>query len=137
MKRYLGCLFLFMGISAACFVTGALMRVQHGKEESILAAESSLRAREQQIEEMTRGVPAANREEIRPETEERAEPACEYYLVCEDGFLLVFQKDRETICLYTHIPITDLPVKEQEKVREGIGFSSMIEVMNYLESYTS
>jgi formate-dependent nitrite reductase membrane component NrfD len=54
MKRYLGCLFLFMGISAACFVTGALMRVQHGKEESILAAESSLRAREQQIEEMTR-----------------------------------------------------------------------------------
>jgi hypothetical protein len=113
------------------------MRVQHGKEESILAAESSLRAREQQIEEMTRGVPAANRVELRPEIEERDDLACEYYLVCEDGFLLVFQKDRETICLYTHIPITDLPVKEREKVREGIGFSSMIEVMNYLESYTS
>lgn len=61
----------------------------------------------------------------------------EYYLVAEDGFLLVFLKDRKTICLYTHLPLMDFSVSEQERLREGIWFSSMIEVFNYLESCTS
>ena len=61
----------------------------------------------------------------------------EYYLVAEDGFLLVFLKDRKTICLYTHLPLVDFSVSEQERLREGIWFSSMIEVFNYLESCTS
>ena len=33
----------------------------------------------------------------------------EYYLVAEDGFLLVFLKDQKTICLYTHVPLMDFP----------------------------
>lgn len=60
-----------------------------------------------------------------------------YYLVAEDGFLLVFLKDRKTICLYTHMPLMDFSASEQERLREGIWFSSMIEVFNYLESCTS
>lgn len=70
------------------------------------------------------------------------EPAAErplerYYLVSETGFLLVFAEDMSTICLYTHIPITDFPEKEQDRLREGIWFPSMLEVFHYLESYTS
>ena len=61
----------------------------------------------------------------------------EFYLVSEDGFLLVFGKDRETICLYTHIPLMDFPETEQERLREGIWFSDMMDVIHYLESFTS
>lgn len=61
----------------------------------------------------------------------------EYYLVAEDGFLLVFLKDQKTICLYTHVPLMDFPQEEQERLREGIWFSSMMDVFHYLESYTS
>ena len=68
---------------------------------------------------------------------ENGEAEQSYYLVAEDGFLLVFLKDRKTICLYTHMPLMDFSVSEQERLREGIWFSSMIEVFNYLESCTS
>lgn len=61
----------------------------------------------------------------------------EYFLVSEAGFLLVFCSDRSTICLYTHIPITDFPQKERERLMEGMWFSSMMDVYHYLESYTS
>ena len=64
-------------------------------------------------------------------------PLEQFYLVSETGFLLVFSQDQSTICLYTHIPITDFPEKEQERLREGIWFPSMMEVFQYLESYTS
>ena len=57
--------------------------------------------------------------------------------MAEDGFLLVFARDKKTICLYTHIPITDFPLREQGRLREGIWFSDMMEVFHYLESYTS
>ena len=51
--------------------------------------------------------------------------------------MLVFGKDRETICLYTHIPLMDFPESEQERLREGIWFSDMMDVIHYLESFTS
>lgn len=51
---------------------------------------------------------AMNQEQIKPILESQS-PAEEYYLVAESGFLLVFCSDRSTICLYTHIPVTDFP----------------------------
>lgn len=42
-----------------------------------------------------------------------------------------------SICLYTHMPVTDFPEEERGRLMDGIWFSSMIEVFNYLESYTS
>ena len=79
---------------------------------------------------------AMNQEQVKPILES-VSPAEEYYLVSESGFLLVFCSDRSTICLYTHIPITDFPEKEREKLMEGIWFPSMMDVYHYLESYTS
>ena len=35
------------------------------------------------------------------------------------------------------IPITDFPEEEQDRLRAGIWFSSMMDVFHYLESYTS
>lgn len=60
-----------------------------------------------------------------------------YCLVAEDGFLLVFAKDRNAICLDTHMPLAEFPEKEQERLMDGIWFSTMIEIFNYLESYSS
>ena len=75
-----------------------------------------------------------NQKQVEPIAETGLE---QFYLVSETGFLLVFSQDQSTICLYTHIPITDFPEKEQDRLREGIWFPSMMEVFHYLESYTS
>ena len=80
---------------------------------------------------------AMNQEQVKLPILESVSPAEEYYLVSESGFLLVFCSDRSTICLYTHIPVTDFPEKEREKLMEGIWFPSMMDVYHYLESYTS
>lgn len=66
-----------------------------------------------------------------PDGEER------YCLVAEDGFLLVFAKDKDAVCLDTHMPLVEFPEKEQERLMEGIWFSTMMEIFNYLESYSS
>ena len=42
-----------------------------------------------------------------------------------------------TVCLYTHIPVTDFPESERARLMEGIWFSDMMDVYHYLESYTS
>ena len=60
-----------------------------------------------------------------------------YFLVSESGFLLVFCSDKSTVCLYTHIPVTDFPESERARLMEGIWFSDMMDVYHYLESYTS
>ncbi|NBH72476.1 hypothetical protein D3Z51_10685 [Clostridiaceae bacterium] len=134
MKRYMICLFLFVGVSAACLTAGYFLTRQHQNA-------SSFQSEETEIEtigtaEVTQSAPenlaAANRSQVLHQTK-----AEEFYLVSEDGFLLVFGKDKETICLYTHIPLHDFPEREQERLREGIWFPSMMEVIHYLESYTS
>lgn len=60
-----------------------------------------------------------------------------YCLAAEEGFLLVFMKDRTNVCLDTHMPLSEFPIEEQEKLMDGIWFSTMMDVFNYLESYTS
>lgn len=76
-------------------------------------------------------------EEIPLETQTEAAPETQYCLVAEDGFLLVFAKDRYTVCLDTHMPLSEFPETEQQKLLEGIWFSTMLEIFNYLESYSS
>ena len=68
---------------------------------------------------------------------EKREEEGTYCLAAEDGFLLVFVDERSNVCLDTHMPLSEFPVEEQEKLMEGIWFPTMMEVLNYLESYTS
>ncbi len=134
MKRFRICLFLFVGACVACLGIGFVMTRQYRQERQPETAVSVEQEAASETETAPESAEAANRGQVSHELQTAGE---EYYLVCEDGFLLVFLKDRKTICLYTHIPILEFPEKEQERLREGIWFGSMIEVFNYLESYTS
>ncbi|MDO5406157.1 MAG: hypothetical protein Q4F28_02360 [Eubacteriales bacterium] len=143
MKKYSICLYVFLAASLICLTIGYLARVNslraegagrdgRGPEhvEEYRDEESGLTAGEPQT--MAEDQMAANGEQVEHRMVQE-----EYYLVAEDGFLLVFLKDKETICLYTHVPIMDFPAAEQDRLREGIWFPSMMEVFQYLESYTS
>ena len=136
MKRYMICLFLFVGVSGACLVTGYFLTREYRNNMAETKTETSgeIRGTEAETETVVENLAAVNREQVQHQADE---VQGEFYLVSEDGFLLVFGKDKTTICLYTHIPLIDFPEGEQERLREGIWFSDMMEVIYYLESYTS
>ena len=136
MKRYMICLFLFVGVSGACLVTGYFLTREYRNNMAETKTETSgeIRGTEAETETVVENLAAVNREQVQHQA---VEVQGEFYLVSEDGFLLVFGKDKTTICLYTHIPLMDFPEGEQERLREGIWFSDMMEVIYYLESYTS
>lgn len=136
MKRYMICLFLFVGVSGACLVTGYFLTREYRNNMAETKTETSgeIRGTEAETETVAENLAAVNREQVQHQADE---VQGEFYLVSEDGFLLVFGKDKTTICLYTHIPLIDFPEGEQERLREGIWFSDMMEVIYYLESYTS
>lgn len=60
-----------------------------------------------------------------------------YCLVAEEGYLIVYDSDKETVNLFTHMPLTEFPIREQERLMEGIWFPTMAEIFSYLESYSS
>ena len=134
MKQYLYFLLLFLGASAVCLAVGyGATRLQSREEavpNTVLATET---VREPYLAEEAEPAPESGEEseEAGSDLENR------YYLVVEDGFLLVFPRDGDRVCMYTHVPITDFPESEQERLRAGIWFSSMLDIFNYLESYTS
>ncbi|HBM48279.1 MAG TPA: hypothetical protein DD387_10895 [Lachnoclostridium sp.] len=134
MKKYRICLFLFLGVSVICILIAFFVRRSQegaGLENRNETGIEQLETEETQ-ETVVEDQMAANQERV------QAHPVQEeYYLVAEDGMLLIFLKDQKTICLYTHMPLMDFPSKERTKLREGIWFSSMAEVFHYLESYTS
>lgn len=131
MKKYRICFYLFMITSLLCFGIGlAATRAMENRKDSFVREyiEETIKETEQ-LEDAQ----AANRQQIAHQAE--LEEA--YYLVEENGFLLVFSKDKQSVCLYTHIPLMELPQEEQSRLREGIWFSSMTELFQYLESCTS
>ena len=130
MKKYVSCLFLFLGASAVCFAIGFFVTkyapVQEEKGIENTAVESYTAPPDD--------APAANQEEVHNVSTAENPPYC---LVAENGFLLVFRRDQDEVCLFTHIPIVDFPQEEQDKLRQGIWFTTMMEVYSYLETYTS
>lgn len=132
MKKYRICFFLFLVASLVCILIAYSVRRSRENSGAGSISETAIESRET-LEPVTEDQMAANKDHVQAVTESRET----YYLVAEDGVLLVFLKDRKTICLYTHVPLMDFPLVERTKLREGIWFSSMAEVFNYLESYTS
>lgn len=125
---------LFLGTALLClFLIYGLTRYRIRQEEpipnTILETETVRDMEGREVLNQSGILPAAETEK-----EERKE---EYFLVSEAGFLLVFCSDKSTICLYTHIPVTDFPEKERARLMEGIWFPTMMDVYHYLESYTS
>lgn len=132
MKKYIICLFIFLAVSAVCLASGYII-----VKETRKAPLEGVPATQLETETVIENRIAANQEQISHETPAVATAEEEYYLVSENGFLLVFYKDKKTICLYTHIPLMDFPEAERIRLLDGIRFVSMMEIFNYLESYTS
>lgn len=60
------------------------------------------------------------------------------FVICEeDGYLIVYCADRETVYETTDISMEDLPLKLRQEVREGKLMYSEQELYNFLESYSS
>lgn len=132
MRKIISFILLFAAASVICLLAGYgitrySIRQEKAVPNTVLETETVNDADEKT---------AMNQAGIQPILETTA-PAEEYYLVSEAGFLLVFCSDKSTICLYTHIPVTDFPEKERERLMAGIWFPDMMEVYHYLESYTS
>ncbi len=128
MKKYMFCFLLFAANSLLCLGIGfVITRDSVQPEEAIPGATL-------ETETVTEDQIVINQEKVSPAPEKEKE---KFYLVSEDGYLLVLYQDKTTICLYTHMPVTDFPEEERGRLMDGIWFSSMIEVFNYLESYTS
>ncbi len=128
MKKYMFCFLLFVAASAICLGIGFAITKDSVKPEEALPGATI------ETETVTEAQIVINQEKVEHANDKVKE---KYYLVSEDGYLLVLYQDKTTICLYTHMPVTDFPEEERGKLMDGIWFSSMIEVFNYLESYTS
>ena len=126
--RYGICGLVIFVTAVVCFVAGFLAKGPRVKQEPGVSYTVF------ETETVTEHQLVINQKEVEPVTASAKE---QFYLVSETGYLLVFAEDQSTICLHTHIPITEFPEKEQEKLRTGIWFSSMMEIFHYLESYTS
>ena len=128
MKKYMFCFLLFAATSLLCLGTGFVITKDSVQPEEAIPGATL------ETETVTEDQIVINQEKVSPAPEKEKE---KYYLVSEDGYLLVLYQDQTTICLYTHMPVTDFPEEERGRLMDGIWFSSMIEVFNYLESYTS
>lgn len=77
--------------------------------------------------------------EAQPETRPSTAVLSPYqFVICEeDGYLIVYCADRETVYETTDIRVEDLPLKLRQEVREGKFMYSEQELYNFLESYSS
>lgn len=74
-----------------------------------------------------------------PETSESAVVVApyEYILREEDGFIVVYYADGETVYSNTAILVDELPYDLQQEIKQGKQMYSKSELYNFLESYSS
>lgn len=133
MKKYVSGFLFFFCLTAACLISLFLLTSSGAKEEAqkVQATESVEQPTfaKQEAETMVHLV--LNQEEVTAKLKEK------YCLVAEDGYLIVYDEQDETVNLFTHMPLAEFPESEQERLREGIWFPTMTELFSYLESYSS
>ena len=61
----------------------------------------------------------------------------EYVIVEEEGYLLVYMQDLETIYMYTNIRLAELSESLQDEIRIGKPFKDLKELYDFLENYSS
>ena len=143
MKKYVSCFLFFLCLTSACLVglywiTGPVemeaeeVQMTESVEQPAFAGNSTAgQAPEYNLVLNQDQVVSSIKESREAEIKEN------YCLVAEEGYLIVYDKDQKTVNMFTHMPLMDFPVEEQEKLMEGIWFSTMVEIFSYLESYTS
>ena len=136
MNNYVSCFLFFFFLTSASLITLFLMTV----------GEEAQRAEEVQMQESVEEPVFAKetKEEIhvvlnmeQVENQTVAEDEERYFLVAEEGYLIVYDKGQETTDLFTHMPLAEFPAEEQERLMTGIWFPTMAEIFSYLESYSS
>lgn len=134
MKRYVSCFLFFLCLTTGCLLTLFFMTkgVEAEDAQTVQATESIEQPAFAEVETETMVHVVLNQEEIISKT-----TADSYCLVAEEGYLIVYDNDKETVNLFTHMPLNEFPVAEQEKLMEGIWFATMAEIFSYLESYSS
>ena len=135
MKKYVSCFLFFFALTSASLITLFFMtageKAQRVEEVQVReSVEEPLFARETEEEIHV----VLNMEQVENETVEDEE---QYFLVAEEGYLIVYDKGQETTELFTHMPLAEFPAKEQERLMAGIWFPTMAEIFSYLESYSS
>lgn len=135
MKKYHYCFFFLFGFVILCLGAGIIWIKSPRREYEPVTTLEETSLPEMETETIAEDQIVINQRRVQPAPAPKEEK--KFFLVSEDGFLLVFGSHPREICLYTHIPISDFPEEEQEKLRQGIWFWEMEEVYSYLESYTS
>ena len=134
MKKYVSCFLFFFALTSASLITLFFMtageKAQREEVQMQESVEEPLFARETEEEIHV----VLNMEQVENETVEDEE---QYFLVAEEGYLIVYDKGQETTELFTHMPLAEFPAKEQERLMAGIWFPTMAEIFSYLESYSS
>lgn len=60
-----------------------------------------------------------------------------YYMVLEEGYIVVYKQDKTTVFLETGIGEEELDESERELLLQGVGVKNISELYRYLEGYTS
>lgn len=135
MKRYRSCFLFFLCLTGAClivlfYMTASLDAPQSKEVQMPETFEEPILA---QSEPESPAHIVLNQEKVKNETNLRQQ----YYLVAEEGYLIVYDSTKESVSLFTHMPLAEFPLGEQERLMEGIWFPTMVEIFSYLESYSS
>ena len=60
-----------------------------------------------------------------------------YYLMENDGYVIVYMADRKTVFEYTSIPVNELDDTLQREIRFGKYLDTIGQVYGFLENYSS
>lgn len=60
-----------------------------------------------------------------------------YYMVLEDGYLIVYKQDKTMVFLETGIREDELDETDRAQLLQGVGVKNISELYRYLEGYTS
>ena len=138
MKKYVSCFLFFFVLTAGClislfFITAGMetkdvteVQVTESVEQPAFAKEDTKKEEAEKVHVVL------NQQNVVPKT-----VPDNFCLVSEEGYLIVYDREKKAVNLLTHIALAEFPVPEQEKLMEGIWFATMAEIFSYLESYTS
>ena len=133
MKKYVSC-FLFLCPLMAFFLYTPFF-LNHRTKYPVVTEKTIETAEETEAAEAADGV--VDQAVVVAEEVQKNEAPGEYLLVSEEGYLLIYDSDRTTVRLITHMPVGDFPLREQELLMEGIWFGTLEDIFSYLESWTS
>ena len=60
-----------------------------------------------------------------------------YYICEDDGYIVVYKKDRKTVYMDTGISVDSVHIQDAERLKDGIPVEDITTLYTYLQSFTS